>query len=209
MAYSDFTLDELTRRFSLVIEERSDLYVDVPEVALRPPFQAQIEKTVPLALKIATEKARSEFIIAPILAELWLLTDQQVGLFSGVDFTIDPGRGLAGTCDYIITRSPEQYFIRAPVLMLVEAKNEDMKRGYAQCLAAMLGAQTFNARDGIEGVLIHGVVTTGSQWKFLQLDGNTARIDARDYYIERAGKIMGILLHLASPNRDPAGQTHL
>ena len=44
--------------------------------------------------------------------------------------------------------SPEQYFIKAPVLMLVEAKNEDMKRGYAQCIAEMLGAQTFNAREG-------------------------------------------------------------
>jgi len=44
------------------------------------------------------------------------------GLFSGVDFTIDPAQGLAGVCDYVITRSPEQYFIKAPVLMLVEAK---------------------------------------------------------------------------------------
>jgi hypothetical protein len=152
-----------------------------------------------LALKVATEKARSEFIIAPILAELWLLTDQQVGLFSGVEFTIDPAQGLAGVCDYIITRSPEQYFIQAPVLMLVEAKNEDMKRGYAQCLAEMLGAQAFNVREGIEGEKIYGAVTTGSIWKFLELEGTTARIDARDYYIERVGKIMGILLHLTSP----------
>src|SRR6266849_2343713 len=171
MAYADFTLSGLTKQFSLVIEERTDLFAEVPEVALRESFRAQIEKTIPLALKVSTEKARSEFIIAPILAELWLLQDQQVGLFSGVDFTIDPARGLAGVCDYIITRSPEQYFIQAPVLMLVEAKNEDMKRGYAQCLAEMLGAQAFNAREGVEGDKIYGVVTTGSIWKFLVLDG--------------------------------------
>jgi hypothetical protein len=199
MAYADFTLSGLTKQFNLTIEERTDLFADVPEVALREPFQAQLEKTVPLALKVSTEKARSEFIIAPILAELWLVRDQQVGLFSGVDFTIDPAQGLAGVCDYIITRSPEQYFIQAPVLMLVEAKNEDMKRGYAQCLAEMLGAQTFTAREGIEGARIYGAVTTGSIWKFLELEGATARIDARDYYIERVGKIMGILLHLTSP----------
>jgi hypothetical protein len=200
MAYADFTLSGLTKQFNLVIEERTDLYADVPEVALREPFQAQLEKTLPLALKVSTEKARAEFIIAPILAELWLMTGQQVGLFSGVDFTIDPAQGLAGVCDYIITRSPEQYFVKAPILMLVEAKNEDMKRGYAQCLAEMLGAQTFNAREGIEFARIYGVVTTGNIWKFLELDGATAWIDARDYYIERLGKIMGILLHLTSPD---------
>jgi len=160
VAYADFTLSGLTKQFDLTIEERTDLYPDVPEVALREPFRSQLGKTVPLALKVATEKARSEFIIAPILAELWLLAEQQVGLFSGVDFTIDPARGLEGVCDYVITRSPEQYFIKAPVLMLVEAKNEDMKQGYAQCIAEMLGAQTFNEREGVPGDRIYGVVTT-------------------------------------------------
>jgi len=43
------------------------------------------------------------------------------------------------------------------------------------------------------------VVTTGNIWKFLDLEGTTARIDARDYYIERLEKIMGILLYLVSP----------
>jgi hypothetical protein len=199
MAYADFTLSGLTKQFGLTIEDRDDRFADVPELALRPSFQAQLEKTIPLARKVSTEKARSEFIIAPVLAELWLLLDQQVGLFSGVEFTIDPARGLAGVCDYIITRSPEQFFIQAPVLMLVEAKNEDMKRGYAQCLAEMLGAQAFNAREGREGEKVFGAVTTGIVWTFLELEGTTARIDARDYYIERVGKIMGILLRLVSP----------
>ncbi len=78
-----------------------------------------------------------------------------------------------------------------------------MKRGYAQCLAAMLAAQTFNAREGVESDKIYGVVTTGNIWRFLELAGTTARIDARDYYIERIAKIMGILLHLTSPDGPP------
>jgi hypothetical protein len=180
MAYADFTLSGLTKQFNLRIEERTDLFKDVPEATLRGPFQAQLEKTAPLALKVSTEKARSEFIIAPILAELWLLTDQQVGLFSGVDFTIDPAQGLAGVCDYIVTRSPEQYFIQAPVLMLVEAKNEDMKRGYAQCLAEMLGAQAFKVREGVEGDKTYGAVTTGSIWKFLEEVSGARRDNGAD-----------------------------
>ncbi len=199
MAYADFSLAELTKRFNLSIDEKTDLYADVAVAVLREPFRAQLQQTVALALKVSTEKARSEFIIAPILAELWLLTDQQVGLFSGVDFTVDAAQGLAGVCDYIITRSPEQYFIKAPVLMLVEAKNEDMKRGYAQCIAEMLAAQTFNAREGAECDRVYGAVTIGERWKFLELEGATARIDAADYYIQDIGKIVGILLHVTAP----------
>ena len=32
--------------------------------------------------------------------------------------------------------------------MLVEAKNEDMKSGYGQCVAEMVAAQKFNKREG-------------------------------------------------------------
>jgi len=141
MAYSDFTISVLSQQFSLTIDETSDLFTDVPEAALRSEFQARLDIMVPLALTTSTEKARSEFIIAPILFELWLLHNREIGLLSGVEFNIDEAQGLKGVCDYIITRSPEQLFVKAPVLMVAEAKNEDMKRGYAQCMAEMIAAQ--------------------------------------------------------------------
>jgi len=197
MSYADFTLSGLTRQFNLTIDETTDLYSSIPEAALDPLFVTRLEDNVKLALSISTEKARSEFIIAPILVEVRLMAGRRIGLFSGVDFTIDPAQGLAGVCDFIITRSPEQLFIKAPVLMLVEAKNEDMKRGYAQCIAEMIAAQTFNAREGTESDRIQGAVTTGNMWKFLEIEETTVRIDSRDYYIERPGRIVGILLHLA------------
>ena len=196
MAYSNFTLSEVARKFSMTLEETSDLFADVPEVALRPAFEAQILATMPLALATSTEKARSEFIIAPVLAELWLRRDRQIGILSGVEFTVDEAQGLAGVCDYIITRSPEQLFVKSPIVMLVEAKNEDLKRGYAQCIAEMIAAQTFNAREGHPDAPIYGIVTIGELWRFLTLKGTTAQIDSRSYHIERLPKIMGILLHL-------------
>jgi hypothetical protein len=206
VVYADFTLSRVTKQFNLTIDENTDLFADIPKVALRPEFQAQLDRMVPLALKVSTEKARSEFIIAPILAELWLRTNQQVGLFSGVDFPVDPAQGLVGVCDYIITRSPE-LFVKAPVLMLVEAKNEEMKRGYAQCIAEMLAAQTFNARESAESDRVYGAVTIGELWKFLELIGTTVRIDLHSYHIERIGKIMGILLYLATGYTTTDGTT--
>jgi hypothetical protein len=203
MAYASFTLSEVTRKFGLAIDETHDLFAHVPEASLRPEFQAQINLLLPLALATSTEKARSEFIIAPVLIELWLLNERRIGILSGVDFNVDEARGLAGVCDYIITRDPEQLFVKAPILMLVEAKNEDLKRGYAQCIAEMIAAQTFNAQEGNESERIYGVVTIGELWRFLELETTTVRIDARSYHIDRLPKIMGILLHLVRPPTNP------
>jgi hypothetical protein len=197
MSYSDFTLSRLIKQFDLRTEESIDLYADPPPVAVRPDFVQHLARISPLALNFATEKARSEFIIAPVLAELWFLADQQISLFSGVDFTVDPVNGLAGVCDYVITRSRERLFISAPVILVVEAKNEDMRRGYAQCVAEMVGARRFNEQEETGPDVVYGAVTLGERWKFLELAGQTVRVDAADYYIKDIDKIMGILLHMA------------
>jgi hypothetical protein len=207
MAYSTFTLSQMTQQFHLQIDEKSGLYRSVPEAVLRPDFQAQLHELAPLALAIASGKARSELIIAPVLLEVWRMTGQQIGFFSGVNVDVDKAQGLDGFCDYILTRTPRQLFVEAPVLMLVEAKNEDMKSGYGQCLAEMLAAQRFNALAGQSDEKVYGAVTTGERWKFLELEGATARIDFDDYYLDHIGKIMGILLHLlcTQPSTSGAG----
>ncbi len=196
MAYATFTLLQITQQFHLNIGETSDLFVQVSEATLRREFLAQLDELASLALSVATEKARSELIIAPVLLELWRMTGQKIGFFTGVIFDVDKTQGLDGFCDYILTRSPRQLFVEAPVLMLVEARNEDMKSGYAQCLAEMLAAQRFNASSVQGNDTVYGAVTTGDRWKFLKLAGTTAWVDSEDYYLEHIGKIMGVLLHL-------------
>lgn len=197
MAYSDFTLRSVKIQFGLTIEETTDLFSNVPEIVPRPEFVARLKEISPLALTIGSEKARSEFLIAPVVSEMWFLTNRRTALFSGVDFDFDIAGGLSGYCDYIVARSPEQLYIEAPVVMLVEAKKEDMKKGYGQCIAEMIAAMRFNEREGQSVGKIYGAVTTGDRWKFLELEGLTARIDSADYYIENLGKILGILLNLA------------
>jgi len=194
MAYSDFNLSMLKKQFHLVVDETLDLST-VPEITVSDFLQVTLNENIPLALASQNEKARSEFIISPVLVELRKLAGRKIGLFSGVDFSVDPAKGLNGLCDFIITRSPELLSITAPVLMLVEAKNEDIKSGIAQCIAEMIAAQTFNAREGSERTSVNGVVTTGSIWKFLKLDHAAVMIDPREYYISQVGKILAVLLH--------------
>jgi hypothetical protein len=171
MVYSNFTFRTLIKDFALTLKEQQNLFAAVPEHEPSEFLDMTLAENIPLALAIQTEKARSELIIAPILVELRKLTGRQISLFSGVDFTVDKEQGLSGICDYIISRSPEQLFVRAPVITIVEAKNENIKAGLAQCCAAMIAGQLFNADEGTELTTIYGVVTTGNIWKFLQLEG--------------------------------------
>jgi hypothetical protein len=199
MAYSDFTLPELVKRFGLTLVEQRDLFATTPEQEPGDLLRANLIDNVPLALAIGTEKARSELIIMPVLVEMRRLLHRSVAIFSGLDFTVDPANGLNGVCDFIVSRSPEQYFIASPVMTIIEAKNENIKAGIGQCGAAMVAAQRFNEREGTGITTIYGAVTTGNTWRFLMLDGHTLFIDQPEYYIERIEKILGIFIHAVQP----------
>lgn len=198
MAYSDFRIATVKQRFQLIIDEDVDLFSQVPSVPVSAWLTETLQETLSLALAINTEKVRSELLIAPILVELRKQTGRTTSLFSGVDFSVDEAQGLNGVCDYIISRSPEQLFISAPVLIIFEAKNENIKGGFPQCIAAMIAAQRFNERENNSIPVIHGVVTTGTNWRFLQLEANTVKIDDREYYIDNVERIMGILTSITS-----------
>jgi hypothetical protein len=195
MAYSDFKLSELIKIFGLILSETVDLFADVEEVECSDNLAFNLKDSIPLAVAIGTEKARSEMIIAPILLEMKRRLNHQISLFSGTDFNVDFEQGLNGICDFIISLSPEQLFISAPVITIVEAKNDNIKSGLGQCVAEMIAAQLFNEREGNEIKLIYGVVTTGELWKFLKLEGKVVSIDLSNYPVVNANKILGILMN--------------
>ncbi|MFP4103346.1 hypothetical protein [Coleofasciculus sp.] len=194
MAYIDFTtLSKFKKAFNLRIDEESDLFVTVEPLQPSESLATTLAETVELALAINTEKARSEMIITPILLELRRRVNYQISLFSGSDFNVDFEKGLNGYCDFIISRFKEQLTINAPVAIIVEAKNENIKGGLGQCAAAMLAAQLFNQQEENDIQTIYGAVTTGDIWKFLKLEDADVCIDLSNYYIKDINKILGIL----------------
>ncbi len=195
MAYSSFTLRQVEKSFNLKIEEQLDLFAHVEAIAPSDDLKRILAENIPLALAINSEKARSEFLIAPTLLELRRRSPIPISLFSGTEFTISPEQGLSGYCDYLISLSKQQLMISAPVVAIVEAKNEDIKSGLGQCIAEMVASQLFNARENNHLDIIYGVVTSGEIWKFLQISKETVAIDLTDYYITNIDKILGILLH--------------
>jgi hypothetical protein len=93
MAYSDFSLNSVKHSF--------DLFAQIEAIAPSALLKA-LKQTIPLVSAINTQKARSKLIIAPILLGV---RQYQVSLFSGIDFNVAPEKGLAGFCDFILSRA--------------------------------------------------------------------------------------------------------
>jgi hypothetical protein len=110
MSFQNFSFPQVQQDLGLTLDE-ADLFSHVPAVELRDEFVAALTEGTNLALAVNTEKAKSEFIIAPLLLELRRSTGDRFGLFSGVELAVDPGRGLNGVCDFIITKSSRQFIL--------------------------------------------------------------------------------------------------
>lgn len=201
MAFSDFDLKTVRDRFGLSTDESGDLFATVPALEVPGRLRETLDVWAPAALAMNTEKARSEMIIAPILMEAVRLAEQPVSLFSGVAFDVDKDQGLNGACDYLLTRSPERFFVSQPVVVVVEAKKEDITAGLGQCVAEMVAARMFNERERSPVTTVSGVVTTGSNWRFIQLQGNVVSIDRLEYYLHQVGQILGILVRMTTGTR--------
>jgi hypothetical protein len=197
--YGEFSIEEVKARFRLRIAETEEYFANIPPVVVSDFLIQMLAENIPLAVAISTEKARSELIIAPVLLEARRQVQRRVSLFSGVEFTVDPSQGLNGVCDFLISLSPEQLTIEVPVVSVVEAKNDSLKSGLGQCMAEMVAASLFNQQKGRELPRVYGVVTTGSLWKFLKLEGDVVSLDLREYPISELGRVVGILVSMVSP----------
>ena len=195
MSYSDFDLKKVKQELGVRLIEQQDAFSGINSVDISQSLAEILAETVPLARAINTEKARSEFIIANILLEVRKLLKHKISLFSGIEFNVDKEKGLNGYCDFIISASQEQLVLSSPIIALVEAKNENIIGGLGQCIAEMVAATIFNAAEENSDIKkIYGVVTTGTAWKFLKMEGLDVVIDLDEYAIDYPGKIIGILL---------------
>ena len=198
MAYRNFTLEAVVTRFQLEITESANLFSEIEPVALRSDFAADLARNVQLASAINTEKAKSELIVAPVLVELREQTGRRISLFSGIDFSVDADSELTGVCDFLVSLSPVQHLLQAPVLALVEAKKDDLTLGLGQCAAEMIAAQRFNAEKGNDISWVYGCSTTGTDWKFLKLAERCLHIDMELYPIRQCDNILGILASMVA-----------
>jgi hypothetical protein len=145
-----------------------------------------------LDLALLSEKARSEFIVSPILLASRELSHNTIAIYSGQRLDVSPEQGLVGECDFILAASPPVPLIRAPLATIVEAKKNDIEGGLGQCVAQMVAARLFNEQEGHPLEHVFGCVTTGETWQFLRLNGKTIGIDRTRYYIDNVGLVLAV-----------------
>lgn len=194
MSYSDFkTIEQVVAKLELTVEDIPHLFGDIESIEPSQRLKETLDETLDLASSISTEKARSELVITPILLEVRRSFKNKIGYFSGNTFNIDESKSLTAACDFLLSASSNQSLVTAPVLTIVEAKDNDISIGLGQCVAQMLAAQMLNTRKGLEMQSIYGAVSTGTNWKFLVLQGNLVKIDLTEYFITQLNHILGIL----------------
>jgi hypothetical protein len=190
MSYKEFTLEAVVEHFGVTTQE-ADLFPTLQAAPVPAWLTDSLARGTRLAL--ISEKARSEFIVAPILLAARELCADKFAIFSGQRFDVAPEEGLAGECDFILALSPAVPPLHAPVMTLVEAKKNDIEIGLGQCIAQMIAARRFNEAAGQVDFPIFGCVTTGETWQFLRLADTIALLDKNRYYLDNLTAILGIL----------------
>jgi hypothetical protein len=205
MPYSSFTIEEVESKFNLNLQTGHFL-PNIDPISPSLMLEQFLNITLPLARETGSEKARSELLVSPILVEVRTLMNNSISLFSGEDFTVDSlsetlcerELGLNGICGFLISRSPIQFKINAPVIALVEAKKGVLKDGWGQCIAEMVAAQRFNQLRQHSIEFIYGVVTSGTRWQFIEMKGSNITIDPEEYSLPPLEPLLGILKWMAS-----------
>jgi hypothetical protein len=195
VSFRDFRFPDVCSQLSLSARQ-ADLYSHIPAVEVSGDTSTRLADGVRLAATIQTEKAISEYLIAPMLAEAWRMTGRVRSIYSGVELNADASAGLNGVCDFLIGGTEQQFFLEAPLLAVAESKPGNTRDGLGQCIAAMVAVRIFNERAGKPRPAVHGASTCGTAWRFLRLEGDALTIDIPEYYIDSPGRILGVLTHL-------------
>ena len=137
------------------------------------------------------ENGASEYILFPIIREVWRTYHDDLSLFSHEPLAYDAD--LTGCPDYSICKRSEfgPFYPTPPYLLIVEAKLDDFTRAWGQCLAAMLAAQKLN---GLPEQSIYGIATNGKSWEFGRLLGTEFMQDTETYTMSTLD-LLGQVLH--------------
>lgn len=110
---------------------------------------------------LTSESARREVLIAPILLEVCRYTGAKLK----IEYPIMVSDRLKGTVDY--------YLLKDESLLVVEAKNADLSRGFTQLAVELIALNQWATTNSS---MLYGAVTTGDIWKFGVLHRQDGRI---------------------------------
>lgn len=123
-------------------------------------LRTRLEESLP-NVGFTSETARREFLIAPVLAELIYYTQAKIK----VEYPLKVNEQLQGTLDYFLRGNQN--------LLVVEAKNEDLQRGFTQLAVELIALAQWQEETPER---IFGAVSIGRIWQFGVLERGAQRI---------------------------------
>ena len=145
-----------------------------------------------MSAAMVSEKARSEFIVAPDPVGLPRTSVRRVGDFLRPTFGCGPQPWIGLRVRLHPRPHGSSAPLAAPLVTIMEAKRGDIELGLGQCVAQMVAARMFNERAGLTAPL-YGVLTTGEDWQFLKLDGDVVTLHANRLYLNSLGLVLAAL----------------
>jgi hypothetical protein len=188
VAFGDFkSLAEVATAYRITV--RPDPFVQPATLTVDEGFRRRLEFDRLNAPVKASELAVSDFLIAPILKELWRVYSDALMIWSHVQ--LGDQLPLKGYPDYFFTkRSPLGPFLDQPYALFIEAKKDDFEAAWGQCVAAMIAAQQMNQRPT---QTIFGSVSSGEVWYMAKLESATLFQDPRVFTITRLDELFAAL----------------
>jgi hypothetical protein len=151
-------------------------------------LKARIEESLP-RLSLTSEMARREFLIAPVLTDVLHYTQATLN----VEYPVAVSHQLKGSLDYLLQN--QQTFL------VIEAKNEDLERGFVQLAIELIALDQWIESDQ---PVLQGAISTGNIWQFGQFDRQSRQV-TQDLNLYRVPadleEILRILVRILEPSK--------
>ena len=168
MAFTEYkSISEVQKEYNIKYEE--DNFIKYANLRPSANFVEELEFNLENIDVFSSESSRCENVIYPVLREIYKNFVNRYTLWSHKSINIDSK--LTGTPDYLIATKSElgKTVLGLPILVVVEAKQNNFVEGWGQCLAELVTVQKLNAS---EENFVYGVVTDGELWQFGRLQFN-------------------------------------
>ncbi len=124
-------------------------------------LKTSIQRRLPY-VSLTSEAARREVLIAPVVLALLDYTQAQLR----IEYSINVSEHLKGSLDYYLRTQHN--------LLIIEAKNADLSRGFTQLAVELIALDQWTDS---EEPLLYGAVSTGDVWQFGILHRNQQRVE--------------------------------
>ncbi len=160
-------------------KENINLPINTHKITRLVELQERLEEGI-RRVSLTSEAARREVLIAPILLEIAHITESKIN----IEYPIEVNQFLRGDLDYYLQSQRE--------VLVVEAKQADLTRGFTQLAVELIAVDQWSASDE---PILYGAVTTGDIWHFGSFERQT-RLVTQDLMLYRVPTDLEVLMQI-------------